>query len=128
LSVKYFNELLGVDPSLLKLLNERIKAVQESCVEQLDLRDKKIEHLSYRLSIFEKMKPDQFRVADMKIDHLFEAVALVHKRPYQVFNALVEAFPKDHFKQCMKDHVFQDDERFIELRSIINKKLDAITH
>ena len=58
------------------------------------------------------MAPRTFKILELSLRDVFEALALIHHNSFEVFNTLLDCFPKDHFIGVIEDTfgVFFDDD------------------
>lgn len=56
-----------------------------------------------KIEILDKLQSETLPLMNMKIETLFKGIAAIHYHAFPVFKALLDAYPKDHFRLCMKE-------------------------
>lgn len=70
---------------------------------ELDKKEALIAEMKKRIDVMDKLQKETYALINIPIDTLFQGVAAIHPHAYPVFKAFIEAYPRDHFRACMKE-------------------------
>ena len=56
-----------------------------------------------RIEVMDKLQNETYALVNIPLETVFSGVAAIHPHAYPVFKAFIEAYPKDHFRACMKE-------------------------
>lgn len=62
-----------------------------------------IQEMKKRIEVIDKLQSETYALVNIPLATIFEGVANIHVHAYPVFKAFMEAYPRDHFRACMKE-------------------------
>ena len=71
IQVKYFDDLQGLDPNIILLLNDRIARMKEIQEEELEQKNQLISQMKKKIETLDKLQSDTLPLINIKIENLF---------------------------------------------------------
>ena len=116
LKVSLFDDLQGVNPQLITLLNEKIRVVKKDCEVQLANKDHLIEDLEAKIKQYQAVAPNASFLVDLPLEELCESMTQVYTQSYPVLSCLIQAYPENHFNFAMQEALKGDSILDSEMR------------
>jgi len=95
--IETFNELEGLDPTLLELINGRLQKVKEQFEGKIAEFVESQHQLISKIEALNKLSPNAYSLANLTMDEVFQGLSLIEGDPYVIWKSLHNAYGTDYF-------------------------------